>query len=162
MNTTNKASYFWDGDIMIQRDSSGNYTACKNYNPASKTILQMPDAADAANLAHDYNREPLACKVQSFSDAVRFKRSAEVEAAMERLIVAADAILHDQGAADIVREAVQSAITALQTDIATRGEYKREQVFDPYGDLFIRQRIHHYARAERFSNEIAKMENLAR
>jgi hypothetical protein len=154
------AAHFWDGEVLIQRDTLGNYTACRNYNPNAKTIMQMPDAADAVNLAHDYNREPLACKVQSYSDADRFARSAEVDRALENLIVESDSMLHGKSSPESLRESIQAAIIAMQTDIATHGEYDRAERGNPYADLFQRHQEHHYARASRFASLVKKLEKI--
>lgn len=170
-NTT--AARFTDGDTTIVRDCRGNYSASKNVNDSQDITAQQTwkliDAADAVLHPHDYNREPLACKVSSFSDAVKFARGGNVEGALEGLLFSVDEMLNGgfvnvtaedggQGLIDKVRDALQAAVKAINYQGLLYGNYEREELQDPYADLFFSQQVEHFAKARRFHQLMKKVE----
>ena len=170
-NTT--AARFADGNTTIQRDCRGNYTASQNINESQDITPQQTwkliDAADAALHPHDYNRVPLACKVSSFSDAIKFARSGNVEGALEGLLFSVDEMLNggfvnvtaegsDQLLIDKVRAALQAAVKAINYQSLLYGDYEREELQDPYADLFFSQQVEHFAKARRFHELMKKVE----
>lgn len=170
-NTT--AARFADGNTTIQRDCRGNYTASQNINESQDITPQQTwkliDAADAALHPHDYNRVPLACKVSSFSDAIKFARSSNVEGALEGLLFSVDEMLNGgfvnvtaedggQGLIDKVRDALQAAVKAIHYQGLLFGHYEREELQDPYADLFFSKQIEHFAKAHQFCQLMKKVE----
>lgn len=146
------------------RTAADNFNVPQNIN--TQQAWKLIDATEAANYAHDYNDEPLACKVSNFGDAARFARSAEVEAALEGLLFSVDEMLNggfvsvtpvkpqDAALIDKVRAALQQAVTAINYQTALCGNYEREELHDPYTAEFEAQQIAHYMKAVRFHHLI--------
>ena len=149
-------------------------TAADNFNVPQKINTQQAwkliDATEAANYAHDYNDEPLACKVSSFGDAARFARSVDAETALRDLLFSVDEMLNggfvsvtpvkpqDSALVDKVRAALQQAVTAINYQTALCGNYEREELHDPYTAEFEAQQIEHYMKAARWRALVAKIE----